>query len=62
MTTYSDKYKINPTIDLEKKDREHIAEIVYDYLQETYGDIASFNFTIEGDYEVASFEYKGKRK
>ena len=45
--------------DLEDLDKQAIVEIVSDYLADTYGDIASFSISINGEYEVASLPYKG---
>ena len=59
---YTDNYEINPTKDLEKHDREHLIEMVADYLREMYGDISSFDIKVVGRYEVATLEYKGKKR
>ena len=45
---YTDNYEINPTKDLEKHDREHLIEMVADYLREMYGDISSFDIKVVG--------------
>ena len=48
--------------DLEDLDRQAILEIVSDYLADTYGDIASFSISINGEYEVSSLPYKGTKQ
>ena len=47
--------------DLEDLDRQAILEIVSDYLADTYGDIASFSISINGEYEVSSLPFKGTK-
>ena len=49
-----DKNKLDP------KDREEVVDMVADYLSKQYGNISSFSFDIVGEFEMSSYEHRGK--
>ena len=61
LTSLKGKYEINPSVDFEKVDRDHLADMIYDYLVDNYGEVTSFDMKITGFYETAKYEFKRRK-